>query len=82
MIHIDTLEVYKQALEAGNTEEQALFYVKSLNASFDTVVTEPYLRQELSNLENRLKIFFGYLVIGTIIGSLVIPILIKFLGIQ
>ena len=58
MAHIDTLKAYKQYLEAGYTEDQAVTAVQALNSSFDTVATKEDIRaleKDLHKEINRLE---------------------------
>lgn len=82
MSHIDTLQVYEDLKESGVSEKEAKAHVKALNASFDTVVTESNLKNELLNLEHRLKMFFVYLVGGSLLLTLFMPIIKKVLHIE
>ncbi len=54
MAHIDTLQTYKEYLNSGYTETQAITAVKALNASFDSVAT----KEDLNNLEKRIDAKF------------------------
>ncbi len=76
MSHIDTLKEYKALLECGFPPSQAEGVIKQLNASFDNVVTQ----KDLKILENDLKIFFSWIVGGTLILALIIPIISKLCG--
>lgn len=70
MGHIDTLQVYKDYLKAGYTDEQADCAVHALNASFDSVVTRDYL-------DSKLRLI--YLIGAAIFTVCCIPILEKLL---
>ncbi len=55
MTHIDTLEVYREYIAAGYTENQAVTAVKVLNASFNGVAT----KEDLNLLEEKLETRLG-----------------------
>jgi len=48
--HVDTLQMYKEYMASGYTEEQATTAVISLNKSFDSVVTA----KDIKILENEI----------------------------
>ena len=88
MSHINTVRIYRNALDSGFTEEQALCQAEQAFSQFELFqgslngfVTLNDLRSEVQILEKDLKVFFGYLVGGTIFVAVLIPIAIKFLGI-
>lgn len=79
MAHIDTLQVYKEYIQAGYTESQATAAVKTLNASFDGVATKNDLNHlenkvdlKLDALEKDLKYFFISFIVGSIHAPLAI----------
>lgn len=74
MAHIDTLSVYREYLTAGYTDTQSEAAVRALNASFDGVATKDDLTNAIEKLEKHLKIFFSYLVGGTLLIAYIIPI--------
>ena len=76
MAHIDTLEMYQGYLQAGYTNTQAVAAVKALNASFDSVATKGDLKNAVENLEKDLKIFFVFLVLGSIVVTYIMPLFI------
>lgn len=61
MSHIDTLQVYKEAIQAGYTETEASFYANTLDNSFMTKV-------------NELKYDFASQKLITILGGIIISI--------
>jgi hypothetical protein len=74
--HIDTLKVYKEYLDNGYTESQASTAVKSLNASFDGVVTQ----SDLYVLEKDLKIFLGTEFGLILVAAIFLPFILKKFG--
>jgi hypothetical protein len=78
MSHIDTLQAYEDLVRSGIGEPQAKAQVHALNAAFDGVAT----KADLQMLEKDLKIFFVYLVGGTLLVGLLIPIILKYLGLN
>lgn len=84
MAHIDTLEMYREYLSAGYSENQAVAAVKALNSSFDGVATKQDLiilekdikadvRQQIKESEYSLKMFVASIVGGSLILGFILP---------
>ena len=71
MEHVNTLKMYKDYVAAGYTDAQASIAVESLNASFDTVVTKDYLRQELAILKGEIRSDMAFMIILPIFVAMV-----------
>ncbi len=77
MEHINTLKTYKNLIASGVPEQQAEAHVYALNSGFDSAVTTDVLTTALNKLEYDLKMFFVYLVAGTLITLLLFPLISK-----
>jgi len=77
MQHTDTLKIYKLLLNGGFTESQAEAQINSMDISLDHVAT----RGDLLTLEKDLKIFFAYLVGGTVLLAILLPVFLKYVGV-
>jgi hypothetical protein len=67
-----TLKIYKEYLNGGFTSEEAESMVNSMELGLDGIAT----KNDLKQLEGDLKIFFGYLVGGTVLVAIVLPLVI------
>lgn len=54
MANIDTLSYYKELIEAGNSEPEAVAHVYALSNGVKDLVTKDDLHSEIKGLENRL----------------------------
>lgn len=74
MSHINTLKVYKNALQAGYTEEQAQHEAYSLDETMNGVASN----ESLESLEKRIGIHFIYIhIIEVVIFLGIIGILVQ-----
>jgi hypothetical protein len=71
---VDTLQVYEELTSSGFSEQQAKANIKAMGYFISDLATKTDIRL----LEKDLKIFFGYLVGGTIIVAVLIPVILKF----
>jgi hypothetical protein len=83
MANIDTLQMYKEYLEGGYTEAQAMTAVKSLGVYHSDLATKEDLlltKNEFTNglqmLEKDLKIFFVYSLGSTLLVGFILPIIV------
>jgi hypothetical protein len=80
-MRIDTLQTYKQALEAGYTEEQALFEAETLSKAAEPELDLNLMFEKINGRFEMIAVEFKYLErIGvTIIGALVINMIFNWL---
>jgi hypothetical protein len=76
MSHIDVFKTYEDLLASGIPESQAKAQVRALDNALERVVTKDDLKTALNSFEKEMKIFFGYLVAGSIFVTYVMPIII------
>lgn len=78
----DILSKYIEALTKDMSDEQAQFFANSWAECMEPhseMVTKQDLRESIKTLESDLKIFFVYLVGGTLFIGLFLPIIQKYL---
>lgn len=80
MSHINTLRIYEDLITSGIPEKQAKAQVHAIENFITDLATKDDLSSVMKMLEKDLKIFFGYLVGGTIIIAILIPIILKLFG--
>ena len=81
MKQAEILSKYIEAITNGMPESQALLFANSWAESME-LHPESATKQDLKDLEKDLKIFFIYLVGGTLFFSLFIPIIQRYFGIN
>jgi len=79
MEHINTLDMYRQYLSAGYTEQQAVAAVRALDSSLNDLVTKDDLNSGLQKLENDLKLYVGRIIGSTIGGSFLFVLIFPFI---
>jgi len=52
MSHVDTLKIYKAAIAAGFTEQQATFEAESLDNELEHVVTKEFMNSKFDSFKN------------------------------
>lgn len=76
MANINTLEYFDNLVRAGVSEREARANVENLNSSLDHLATKEDLNLMAEKIERNLKIFFGYIIGGTFLATILIPILV------
>jgi len=74
MSNIDTLNAFDDLIMSGTPEGQARAQIKLLCESLDKSLNKVATKDDLLLLEKDLKIFFVYLVGGTILAAIILPI--------
>lgn len=81
MAHIDTLKAFEQLLNGGCTEQQAKAQIYMTQDVVTDMVTKDDLTVALQLLEQHLKIYFSYMLGGTVLVTVLLPMFLKYIGI-
>ena len=81
MKHTEVISKYLEALRSGSTDEHAQMIANNWAECME-LHPESATKQDLKNLETDLKLFFVYLVGGTLFFSLFIPVIQRCFGLN
>lgn len=81
MVDIDTLKYYKQLTAGGLSDEQAQAHVYAFRQKIGDLATNQDLMLALGGLESRLKKFIVQSFGGTLMLAILIPLVLKVVGV-
>lgn len=78
MKHTEVISKYLEALRSGSTDEHAQLIANNWAECME-LHPDSATKQDLKNLESDLKLFLVYIVGGTLVFTLFIPLIQKYL---